>query len=320
MTRTMTTETRTKSLDRLVRLRMELEAVMLVRRPDFPGWARSWRAKRRWEKRWSDWASDTISDLVRALPREDNILSLTRPQAEGEGILRGRRVRKDSRRMTPEEVMDRLRIHVDTDALASGSVAAYLRMALATGEDVGQFTLDALGLNRTFAWAHPRNMAQAIYAVRGSKVVQIAYGTHLEELASIIIRATDPTRPLTIDEVTHEIRERWGNLQRWQAGRIARTETAAVWETTSYNVMRANGVTTLENLIATGPSIGFASEPVCPICVEIAANGPYLVENLTDIPPYHPNCRCTLIPYGDYLPPQDPWAGENRDDLRVFDV
>jgi len=211
----------------------------------------------------------------------------------------------------PEELARRISTRVPVEELLAQAVVAYIQVALATGEAAGQYTLDALGIDKTFNWAHPRNMGRDLYSVRGSKIIQLAHGSHVDELAKIIHTATDPLRPLTIQQMTSEIQERWSGLEKWQAERIARTESAAVWENMNYNTMRANGVESFDNLVASGPSIGVDVEDACDYCQEMGAGSPWHPDDLGDMPPYHPNCRCTLVPHEDVLPPREPWAGED---------
>ena len=303
--------TKTQRARRLSELRSELELLTLLKRTDYPDWKRAWRARERWAPRFHEWAEDTLADLRRALPDERNLVRL----AESERKSARKREREPRGGVDINSLAERISATMQTDPLVEGSLVAYLRVARNAGEDAGQFTLDALGIDKTFSWANPRNMARALYATRGSKIIGLAHGSHIEELASIVARATDPARPLAIDQVTKEIRERWDGLERWQAERIARTETAAVWETTSFNAMRANGVGNFNNLVATGPSIGVTTGAVCPICTEIAANSPWPAGELVDTPPWHPNCRCVLIPAEDFLPPAQTWTGQDIGDL-----
>jgi hypothetical protein len=219
------------------------------------------------------------------------------------------------------EVAQSLAAGFNEEAWAVGAVQVYLGLAYQTSTEAGQHALKALGLDKTFAWAHPQNMARDIFSVRGSKVIQNMYGNHLEALTKIIIQATDPRNPLTIDQVNAKIAEEWPALTRYQVERIARTETASVWTTTSVNAYRANGISKFESIIAHGPSIGtnpetleIVSEDPCDECTDYAADGPYDIES-GDLPPWHPNCRCEAIPVledanGDpWLPPAEPWTG-----------
>jgi hypothetical protein len=192
-----------------------------------------------------------------------------------------------------------------------GAMAVYLSLARDEGEDAGQHTLDQLGLNRTFRWTSVRDMPRDPFSVRGSKVIQHAYGSHIDELRKIIIEATDPRQPKTQSEIRAEIRDRWRSLTAKQVARIARTEVAAVWDTTSVNAQLANDVRWFDISVAKGPSIGPPnSEAVCKQCIAAAAGGPYPVQELPRVP-LHPNCRCVTIPAlsRDWLPPKEPWSG-----------
>lgn len=198
----------------------------------------------------------------------------------------------------------------------------YTELALETSEDAGQHTLDALGLNSTFRWTNPREIARDQFAVRGSKVIQNAYGFHLDKLQEIILAATDPANPQSQDRIRREIQDEWDQLTRQQVERIARTESAAVWETTNYNTARANDVTMFDWLVAKGPSIGPPrSLPVCLRCLSMAANGPYEAGSF-DLPPKHPHCRCSAIPAlaDDWLPPAVTWSGGPNPPLPLIAV
>jgi hypothetical protein len=196
---------------------------------------------------------------------------------------------------------------------ADAGFQQYIGMALQTSNSAGQMSLKSLGLNKTFAYAHPQNMAQDLFGVRGSKVIQNMYGDHMAKLTDIIIKATDPRNPQTLGQTKAAIAKEWANLSKSQVAVIARTETAAVWTATSMNSYAANGITQFESIIAQGPSIGIESEDPCDICVDMAANGP--MDIAEDPPPWHPNCRCEAVPVlhnedGEpWLPPDEPWTG-----------
>lgn len=186
----------------------------------------------------------------------------------------------------------------------------YMELAIETSEDAGQHTLDTLGLNATFRWTSPRDMPRDMFGVRGSKIIQDAYGNHIDKLREIIIEATDPANPQSQTRIRRRIQDEWDQLTRKQVERIARTESAAVWETMNYNTARANEVTSFDWLIARGPSIGPPrSLPVCKRCLAMGINGPYGPG--VELPPKHPHCRCTVIPAleDDWLPPATTWSG-----------
>lgn len=192
-----------------------------------------------------------------------------------------------------------------------GAMTTYMKLATDTSEDAGQHTLDMLGMNQTFRWTTREDMPRNLFAIRGSKVLQVAHGYHLDRLQNIVLDATDPQHPQAQSEVKRKIRDEWSGLKKYQVERIARTETANAWTTTSVNTQLANDVRWFEISIAKGPSIGPPkSEPVCPICIKAAAGSPYPMAELPTVP-LHPNCRCTVIPSlsHDWLPPAEPWNG-----------
>lgn len=211
-----------------------------------------------------------------------------------------------------EDVKRALTNTVNEASWLQGGATEYLGLAVQTAEQAGQVSLDHLGLDKTFAFASPQNMAQDTFAARGSKVVQQMYGNHVDKLTKIITDATDPRNPKTISEVKASIREQWPALQSYQVDRIARTETAAVWTTTAANAYAANGISEFETIVASGPSIGIESEDPCDECVDMASDTHSIDD---DLPPWHPNCRCEAIPVLEdedgtpWLPPDEPWTG-----------
>lgn len=194
-----------------------------------------------------------------------------------------------------------------------GALAIYMDLARDESEDAGQHTLDQLGLNETFKWTGVRDMPRDLFAVRGSKIIQSAYGMHVNRLRDIVIDATDPAKPKTQTQVRQAIRDEWANLKRYQVERIARTEVATVWDVATVNAQLANDVRWFDVSIAKGPSIGPPkSAPVCKQCLAAAAGGPYPLIELPRVP-LHPNCRCVTIPSlsHDWLPPAEPWHGND---------
>ncbi len=210
------------------------------------------------------------------------------------------------------EVRARLMAQINDASMIIGGLQAYLGMALQTSESAGTYALKRMGLQQTWAWAHPQNMARDLFAVRGSKIVQNMYGEHMTKLSEIIARATDPRNPMTMHQVKAEIKTEWPALRKHEVERIARTETAAVWMQTSANAYLANGISEFESTIAHGPSIGIISWAPCDLCVE-ATGGTRSLS--VDLPPYHPNCRCEISPvledeFGNpWLPPDEPFTG-----------
>lgn len=209
-------------------------------------------------------------------------------------------------------IRDRIHAQIGDHAdYERGGMGIYLSMAHDISEEAGQHGLDGLGLNRTFRWTTERDMVRDQFAVRGSKILQHAVGSHGDSLARIIVRATDPAHPQSLQQTVKQIRDEWGVLTKSEAERIARTETATIWETTHWNTMRNNNVRSVDWTIAKGPSIGPPkSLPVCPQCLEEAAGNPHPINEI-DLPPKHPNCRCHLVPRlpDDWLPPATTWDG-----------
>lgn len=296
---------RSKDLADLSEAYLALDLLKVNTRNDAAMLRAGWRARERWIERTShsfeQWLKPSNEvDLVPAIELAQDMWSKVGKARSGD---------PDPSRL------DRLlrRIFGGIRALAGGGVAVYLGLAREVSEESGQHTLDTLGLNQTFRWTTPRDMARDIHAVRGSKVLALAANEHLDRLRDIIIRATDPAKPKAMGEIVAEIEREWSVLRRWQAERIARTETAAVWETTNFNALYLNGVTQVDWVIASGPSIGPPkSYPPCDDCVEIAAQNPWVVTDV-ELPPKHPNCRCTLVPVydADWLPPAETWHGQD---------
>jgi hypothetical protein len=300
--------------------------VRLARHPRLGVIRAGYRARRRQEKRWTEAVEGMLDNLLDQLDLDGAIMLAHDGQREVHRASLLRRIpflRKQLGGLALAALNAEIRAHLfnafDDESWKAGAVQAYLGMALATSEDAGQFSLDRLGINRTFAWAQPRSMAQDLFAVRGSKVIENLVGNHLEELTKIIVRATDPTKPLTVLEVKSLVLEKWPELKDWQALRIARTETAAVWTTTSMNAYAANGITHFESLLANGPTLELQQSEPCPICVEMASIG--RLDAHGELPPWHPSCRCEAVPVledadgNPWLPPDEPWAGGTLEDM-----
>lgn len=308
----------------LVHLLQQAQKLEIAGRASAAAYRSAWRARDREDLRWWHFAEDTLAALRAELPTAAELAQRAVKLRGGVGkrFLPFRREASPSAsdNWDAAAFAASLSSEVSDAALKTGAMALYLRAAEGTSTAAGQSVLDTLGVNKTFAWADPRKMVQAIYATRGSKVIQGLHGTHLDQLAAIVGRATDPANPMTIGQVTKEISENWDKLTAYQTQRIARTETAAVWETTNYNTLIANGCPSVDSIIATGPSVGVENEDPCDECVDFATSGPYPINELPDSPPLHPNCRCTLVPAEDFLPPQEPWTGQNSANLTDAEV
>lgn len=301
-------------LQELARLHQELEWLRFEKRSDTAEWRRSWKQKDRWDDRWAlNWdmflrqqrSGVKIDRLVRSLDKKRGIIRKATPEQAAEIAA----------------VTEALKFQVPLDDFISRGIAAYLGLALGVADDAGQFTLDALGLNETFAWASPRDFPGNLLAVRGSKIIASHYDNHLDRLARMVVEKCRPESPKTIGQLTREIQQEWDLISRKDALRVARTEAANVWETTNLNTMRLNGVKTVDWIIARGPSIGTTTLPVCKICLKKAVAGPYDINDLTEVPPAHPNCRCSLVLAQDeiWLPPKEPWTG-GQSDFHTYDL
>lgn len=294
--------------------RLLLDAAHLTQRPDASAWRAAWRHQERLYGRWE-------REFQAALTALDYLLQ-TNLQVIVEDALK--EVHKSrEHRLSLGDVIQRL-VRGFRQAIRGatrGWLAMYLGLAADAMEDAGQFTLDALGLNRTFRWASQRDFVRDELAVRGSKIIQHLYGNHVRRLAQIVVEATDPAHPQTVDDVVGTIMEQWERVAQSDARRIARTELATVWERTNWYTLRANGVRQVKWLTAQGPAIGVTVAAPCQHCLDLAAGSPYAMDTMTEIPPAHPNCRCTLVPVLDarWLPPAEPWTGsENPPPLRTL--
>lgn len=294
----------------LTELYKELDLVKLAGRSDIALWAKAWRARDRWDARWQ-------REYERLLaPRK----TLDLEKVARLGIRNWARLLKAASDEPPPGAQARVEqgliaLGVTAPTATTAAERAYSSLGTSTAEDAGQFALDALRIDATFAWASPRDFATNLLAVRGSKIIQSAYGEHRSSLARMVLEKCNPSNPRTIGQLTADIRDEWARIAGWQARRIARTEAAAVWETTNYNALRHNGVEQVDWVVAHGPAIGRKMGPVCPVCLARAAQSPYDLSKMKSLPPQHPNCRCTLIPIyaADWLPPAEPWTGQEAD-------
>lgn len=75
----------------------------------------------------------------------------------------------------------------------------------------------------------------------------------------------------------------------YAAQRLIRTESARAVTEVNKEIYRLNGV----------ERVDVVNEPgACPICVDLAEQGPYKLSEVPDIPA-HPNCRCSIIPHDE---------------------
>lgn len=304
-----------EELRQLTLLKQDLEVVKVAKRPDFKQWQAAWRARERWDPRWQRALIAYMSQQLPFAPGDlDDLI------AEGEAAWGRGRLRKRKGQPSALRVVQFLRDFIDPTAWLRGAMSVYLGLAIDTSEEAGQFTLDALGIDETFAWASPRDFVRDPFAVHGSKILQGVYGSHIDKLAQVVIDATDPAAPKTIGDVQRHVKNEWSKLTTAHARTIARTEVANVWEHTNFNAMALNGVEQFDWLIASGPSIGPPkSYPVCEHCLLMQVKSPIAKDDIETLAPLHPNCRCTLVHHltDDWLPPAEPWTGGTTD-MAVF--
>jgi hypothetical protein len=297
----------------LAKARQAYELLWCSLQPQFRSWQGAMRARERAMERAESWCAGELDKLRRAL--EPRVQRLT------ESLLVSRANDAELTKAVDDELVRHIASQLATGVSTGqggieGSVQGYVGWAAGVSEEAGQWTLDALGLNRTFRWHGVREFRSDMFALRGSKIIQGMYGSHMDALARIIEGATRPGAPTAPATALKQIQDKWSGLTRYQAQRIARTETAAVWTQTHYNTMRANGITHAKVLNATGPLIGVESDEVDELCRGFAAKGAQSVD-VMDLPPFHPNCRCTIVEVlqnpetGEYwTPPSEPFTGQ----------
>jgi hypothetical protein len=276
---------------------------MIQKRADGPTWQQSWRQKARWDGRWE---LGMMREYLGIFHQVDVEKLAKTAQKEWRGV------RKAKDTPDPGDVQETIQQQINQRAFENGALAAYISLSGSEGEDSGQYTLDALGIGKTFSWAGARDFPSNTFAARGSKIISNIYHNHLQRLARMVVEKANPAQPKTIGQLTREIKKEWPRIARKDAARVARTESAFVWETTNYNALAFNGVDEVEWLIARGPNIGPPNSfEVCPRCLKMAAGSPYKLKDMLEIPPIHPNDRCTIVPKFDpnWLPPAEPWTG-----------
>jgi len=71
-----------------------------------------------------------------------------------------------------------------------------------------------------------------------------------------------------------------------RAERIFRTETNRAYSEGTIRQYKKEGVKEVNFLLGPNP---------CPVCIDIATSGPYLVKDMEGVLPIHPNCSCVLV-------------------------
>lgn len=269
--------------------------------------------------RWADQTLGHFRDVV--TPHELAFIAEAAWAAEQpttKWLGRRRDVRKATRDDVARRIADALRTRAEP--FPTGAMAGYLGLADAVSTEAGQMTLDSLGINETWRWTGVRDVVPDLYQARGSKIIQGMYGAHINQLASIAAAAANPAAPYTIAEVSERINNEWAGMQAYQVDRIARTETAIMWETTAANTYTLNDVQRKEWIDA-----GAEDE----LCLDNVADGIIAMDEAfasgDTEPPAHPNCVCDILPVLEnedgsaWLPPAEPFTG-NVDGLPLVEA
>jgi len=150
-----------------------------------------------------------------------------------------------------------------------------LRIAYQSGSEAASVSFDVV----------PSNTAAAEYAkARAAEAVTLIDSTTQAKLKEIIAEAfSDPES--TMDSITEDI-DAAGIFNPDRASMIARTEIARAQMQGTISVWQEAGVEVVDVLLGVD---------ACELCQDIAANGPYKLEDIADDYPFHPNCNCSLV-------------------------
>jgi len=174
-----------------------------------------------------------------------------------------------------------------------------LKAALAGAAQAGSLAAAGdLGLTQV-AWTDTEAMWRELYpglVSESETMLGNVAGTHAQDVAGMLVNATDPRNPMTIAQAAGQVKDQLGDVASWKAEQIARTETARAYGETALNTMKQNGIDEYRLLTAAG-SPAASINPVCDTCMDAAAEG--WVDVATGfrsgpMPPFHPNCRCDI--------------------------
>jgi len=94
-----------------------------------------------------------------------------------------------------------------------------------------------------------------------------------------------------VPDLTKRVGEIFDSREKWEAERIARTETIEAHNQADLLAYEQSGVVEYKEIIV---------EPdACEICTAVEGEKVLLSENFStgdDSPPLHPNCRCSILP------------------------
>jgi hypothetical protein len=188
-------------------------------------------------------------------------------------------------------------------------------------ESAGRLATTELGFEDGFDWTTPEETFRTLFpelADTARDYLKDSFGKDAQDIARLIVEATDPQNPKPIDDLISDLRARVEDLARRRAEVIARTETARAWEAVTFETFERNGIRARRWLTAEdSPSAELT--PVCPTCLENAAQGyveidePFFSVSGDEImhPPAHPWCRCALAAdTRGWLPPRELFLGD----------
>jgi len=96
----------------------------------------------------------------------------------------------------------------------------------------------------------------------------------------------------SIPDLAARVTEEYNQCKGYKAIRIARTETISSTNQGALQAYKQSGVVEKKEWLI--------SADACDICIDIAAGGAVGINELFrggfDVPPAHPNCRCSIIP------------------------
>jgi hypothetical protein len=151
----------TLDIAELAGLRVQAEWVMLEKRGDGASWRRAWNDRDRWHPKWSK----AFMELFTRFDQQYNFQLLVKRGLDAWSP--GRLKRKPGSVPPASAISAVMQTQVAADQFQDGAMAVYMDLALNEAEAAGQRTLEALGLNETFAWANIRDFPENPYAVRG---------------------------------------------------------------------------------------------------------------------------------------------------------
>lgn len=322
-----------EELQRLAVAKYQAERAWVALRKDGDIWFRAWARRDEF-----DTDAKRLAELTQHVTEQSFggvAEAVRRARHLVDGLSKRKKRATEAERAAAQALKNSLIIDVSDEGLAE----AYVGFATRAGSEAAELTIEAMGRGDAFTWRDVRDQVEREARVAGSKIIQQIQVNHVDRLTDLVLDKVRPGSPKTIAELTADIMAEWPGVAKRAAERIARTESARVWEQANFRVMQANGIKRVKWLIASGPSIGKVVGgrlvgPVCPICLENNAagfvalelgeaddgllpsptglgSGPGLGGGFGGVfpsghtmPPAHPNCRCTLLPdLEGWLPP-----------------